>query len=146
MGDVPARSLTGVRSLCVRARAREHTLKHTVPSVLQGRGLFPGNWLVQKPGRSSQQWGGNTRPVTLLVISGDKAEKRWDNLSARVPVCVCDRERACMCMWESIRVSGTRAQHLSKRGWQNRTCLNSGLLFPLSVSTKMPPCVHWSGC
>lgn len=55
-----------------------------MPSVLQGIGLFPGNWFVQKPGRSSQQRGGNTRPVTLLVISGDKAEKRWDLLCLEV--------------------------------------------------------------
>lgn len=55
-----------------------------MPSVLREIGLFPGNWFVQKPGRSSQQWGGNTRPVTLLVMSRDKAERRWGLLCLHV--------------------------------------------------------------
>lgn len=121
-----------VSSVCACVHVRASTHWSTVPSVLQGRGLFPGNWLVQKPGRSSQQWGGNTRPVTLLVISGDKAEKRWDNLSARLPVCVCVSVRACVHVHVGvhIRVSGTRAYHSSRRGWQYWTFILSGLLFP----------------
>lgn len=97
MGDVPAWSLTGVLSVdaCACARALHWS---GVPSVLQGRGLFPGNWLVQKPGRSSQQWGGNTRPVTLLVISRDKAEKRWDKLCVCVCVHLCIRVH--MSVWD----------------------------------------------
>lgn len=40
MGDVPARSLTGVRRVCVRARAREHTLKHSAIRIT-GKRLVP---------------------------------------------------------------------------------------------------------
>lgn len=110
-----------------------------VPSVLQGRGLFPGNWVVQKPGRSSQQRGGNTRPVTLLVISRDKAEERWDELCVRL------RE------WErdSITVSMMRPYRFSSRttspkcplsiyagrsrSWQYLACVRPILLFPYGL-------------
>lgn len=101
MEDLPAWSLTGV--LCVYVCAHAHALHWSgVPSVLQGRGLFPGNWVVQKPGRSSQQWGGNTRPVTLLVISKDKAEKRWDKLCVHVWECA----RARKWLHNSVYVEG----------------------------------------
>lgn len=92
MGDLPACNLTGVLSVYACARAREFRWSR-VPSILQGRGLFPGNWLVQKSGRSSQQWGGNACPVTLHVISRDKDEKREK-------LCVYMNEKVHKSVWE----------------------------------------------
>lgn len=117
-----------------------------MPSVLQGIGLFPGNWFVQKPGRSSQQWEGNRRPVTLLVISGDKAEKRWDLL------CVYAYEKASS-PWSILSKRLLSIHAGSTRGWHGIfywlqsllppwfPCAGSG---PAMNSGPEAPCVHES--
>lgn len=129
---------------CVYVRARAHALRWSgVPSVLQGRALFPGNWVVSEPGRSSQQWGGNTRCVSRC-LSLARTKLKTDETSY---VCACVRlqEKLHNAFYdESAQFLISKSPHPSApsvlTGWQQwwltvvyLACECLGPLFPMNL-------------
>lgn len=97
MGDVPARSLTGVRSMCVRAHAckRTHTQAQCHPYYREEAcSLVIGLFRSQEGAPSSEE---ETHALSRCLLLAGTRLRRDETTSPHMCLCVCESVRACAC-------------------------------------------------